>query len=214
MLHGGKLRPEYIQTWANYFVRFVQEFEKAGIPVWGLTVQNEPMAVHEIHPSGRKANYLRALLLLACVPVVWISQDDPKKMSIDRQQAIESAVVEVHAKMQQAAQQRDVEALYEHVLEMDKGVIIEDGHIRWTRQEASSSTRQGLQGLKDLSYTYTQKYVTVVSPTEALWVGEGTSSATLEDGRQISVPFAETIVFVQRGVHWKVLHAHRSVPNR
>ncbi|PKL88878.1 MAG: glycosyl hydrolase [Ignavibacteriae bacterium HGW-Ignavibacteriae-2] len=45
MLQGGKLLPEYNKTWANYFVRFVQEFEKAGIPVWGLTVQNEPMAV-------------------------------------------------------------------------------------------------------------------------------------------------------------------------
>jgi glucosylceramidase len=45
MLHGGKLRPEYSRSWANYFVRFVQEFEKAGVPVWGLTVQNEPMAV-------------------------------------------------------------------------------------------------------------------------------------------------------------------------
>jgi ketosteroid isomerase-like protein len=97
---------------------------------------------------------------------------------------------------------------------MDKGVIIEDGHIRWTRQEASSSTRQGLQGLKDLSYTYTQKYVTEVSPAVTLWVGEGTSAATLQDGRQISAPFAETIVFVQRDGQWKVLHAHRSVPNR
>lgn len=45
MLHGGKLRPEFAQTWADYFVRFVQEYEKAGIPLWGLTVQNEPMAV-------------------------------------------------------------------------------------------------------------------------------------------------------------------------
>jgi len=45
MLHGGKLRPEYSRTWANYLVRFVQEFEKTGVPVWGLTVQNEPMAV-------------------------------------------------------------------------------------------------------------------------------------------------------------------------
>lgn len=45
MLQGGKLRPKYNQTWANYFVRFVQEFEKAEVPIWGLTVQNEPMAV-------------------------------------------------------------------------------------------------------------------------------------------------------------------------
>jgi glucosylceramidase len=44
MLQGGKLKPEYAQAWANYYVRFIQEYEKEGIPVWGLTVQNEPMA--------------------------------------------------------------------------------------------------------------------------------------------------------------------------
>lgn len=45
MLHGGKLLPRYNQMWAEYVVRFIREYEKAGIPMWGLTVQNEPMAV-------------------------------------------------------------------------------------------------------------------------------------------------------------------------
>jgi glucosylceramidase len=45
MLQGGKLLPEYNQTWADYFVKFVKEYKKNGLPVWGLTVQNEPMAV-------------------------------------------------------------------------------------------------------------------------------------------------------------------------
>lgn len=45
MLQGGKLKPEFSQTWANYFVKFVNEYEKVGLPMWGLTVQNEPMAV-------------------------------------------------------------------------------------------------------------------------------------------------------------------------
>jgi len=44
MLHGGKLLPQYADTWANYFVKFIRAYEAAGIPVWGLTVQNEPMA--------------------------------------------------------------------------------------------------------------------------------------------------------------------------
>ncbi len=44
-LHGGKLLDEYKQSWANHYVRFIQEYEKEGIPIWGLTVQNEPMAV-------------------------------------------------------------------------------------------------------------------------------------------------------------------------
>jgi len=43
-LHGGKLKPEYFQTWANYYVKYINALEKAGVPVWGLTVQNEPMA--------------------------------------------------------------------------------------------------------------------------------------------------------------------------
>ena len=44
MLQGGKLLPEYRQTWANYYIKFIQAYEKAGMPIWGLTVQNEPMA--------------------------------------------------------------------------------------------------------------------------------------------------------------------------
>ena len=44
MLHGGKLKPEYRDAWARYYVRFVEEYEKEGVPIWGLTVQNEPMA--------------------------------------------------------------------------------------------------------------------------------------------------------------------------
>ena len=45
MLRGGKLLPEYYQAWANYYVKFIREYEKTGIPIWGLTIQNEPMAV-------------------------------------------------------------------------------------------------------------------------------------------------------------------------
>lgn len=44
MLQGGKLKPEYYQIWANYFVKFIKSYEKEGIPVWGITIQNEPMA--------------------------------------------------------------------------------------------------------------------------------------------------------------------------
>ena len=45
MLHGGKLDPRYSQTWADYYVKFIQAYEQEGIPIWGLSVQNEPMAV-------------------------------------------------------------------------------------------------------------------------------------------------------------------------
>jgi glucosylceramidase len=41
---GGKLLPKYDQSWANFFVKFIKTYEAMGIPVWGLTLQNEPMA--------------------------------------------------------------------------------------------------------------------------------------------------------------------------
>lgn len=47
MLHGGKLKADYQQAWANYYVKFIRAYEKEGIPIWGLTVQNEPMATQK-----------------------------------------------------------------------------------------------------------------------------------------------------------------------
>jgi glucosylceramidase len=44
MLFGGKLLPEFFQSWANYYVKYINALEQAGVPVWGLSVQNEPMA--------------------------------------------------------------------------------------------------------------------------------------------------------------------------
>jgi len=44
MLHGGKLLPEFRQAWADYFIKYIQAYEKEGIPIWGLTLQNEPLA--------------------------------------------------------------------------------------------------------------------------------------------------------------------------
>jgi len=44
MLHGGKLKPEYYDSWAQYFGKFIHAYEREGIPIWGLTVQNEPLA--------------------------------------------------------------------------------------------------------------------------------------------------------------------------
>ena len=44
MLHGGKLKPEFAQSWANYYTKFIKAYEREGIPVWGISVKNEPMA--------------------------------------------------------------------------------------------------------------------------------------------------------------------------
>jgi glucosylceramidase len=44
VLQGGKLKPGYYQSWANFYTKFIKAYEGEGIPVWGISIQNEPMA--------------------------------------------------------------------------------------------------------------------------------------------------------------------------
>ncbi len=66
MLHGGKLNPEYYQPWADYYVKFINAYEKAGIPVWGMTIQNEPMATQTwescIYTANDERDFLKNYL--------------------------------------------------------------------------------------------------------------------------------------------------------
>ncbi|CAE7946404.1 Gba [Symbiodinium sp. KB8] len=41
---GGKLLPQYRGSWSQHFVRFAREMASRGVPLWGISVQNEPEA--------------------------------------------------------------------------------------------------------------------------------------------------------------------------
>lgn len=40
---GGKLLPEYYDTWALYFSKYLTAYEEEGIDIWGITIENEPL---------------------------------------------------------------------------------------------------------------------------------------------------------------------------
>lgn len=40
---GGKLLPEYYDTWALFFSKYLSEYKKEGIDIWAITVENEPL---------------------------------------------------------------------------------------------------------------------------------------------------------------------------
>jgi glucosylceramidase len=44
MNFGGKLKSEYRDTWADYYCKFIENCEKENVPIWGLSIQNEPEA--------------------------------------------------------------------------------------------------------------------------------------------------------------------------
>jgi glucosylceramidase len=66
MLQGGKLKPEFYQPWANYYAKFIKAYEKEGMPIWGLTLQNEPMAVQRwescIYTAEEERDFLKNYL--------------------------------------------------------------------------------------------------------------------------------------------------------
>jgi len=66
MLKGGKLKPEYYSSWAMYYTKFIKAYEKEGIPVWGLSVQNEPMATQTwescIYTAEEERDFLKNYL--------------------------------------------------------------------------------------------------------------------------------------------------------
>ncbi len=63
MLQGGKLLPEFYNSWALYYAKFIEAYEKEGIPVWGITIQNEPMAVQRwescIYTAEEERDFLK-----------------------------------------------------------------------------------------------------------------------------------------------------------
>lgn len=82
MLHGGSLLPQYRQAWANYYVKFIKAYEKLGLPFWGLTIQNEPMAVQTwesmIYTAQQERDFLKDYL----GPTLWRAGMKNKKIII------------------------------------------------------------------------------------------------------------------------------------
>lgn len=48
---GGKLCKKYYKHYANYFVKYIQSYQKMGIPVYAVTPQNEPLFVPKNYPG-------------------------------------------------------------------------------------------------------------------------------------------------------------------
>jgi len=82
MLKGGRLENQYYQTWADYYIKFIQEYEKRGINVWGLTIQNEPMATQTwescIYTAEEEGEFLKNNL----GPTLWKNGYKDKKVMI------------------------------------------------------------------------------------------------------------------------------------
>lgn len=126
--------------------------------------------------------------------------------------AIEQAVLACHDQTLAAAEALDLDRLLSFVAETDRGSLIKNGTLFLTRDDTIATTRQGFRGIKSIKYETRERHVTVLSSTSALLTTTGRTGATTEDGQTLSVPYAQTIVFVLKDGAWRVLHLHSSSP--
>ncbi|MDO4284552.1 MAG: glycoside hydrolase family 30 protein [Eubacteriales bacterium] len=67
MTNGGKLREEFRSVYAKYLVRFIDEYKKNGIDLWGLSIQNEPVEIQEwpscCYSAKEEADFIKNYLI-------------------------------------------------------------------------------------------------------------------------------------------------------
>lgn len=90
MNNGGKLKEEYFELWAEYFVKFIEAYKKHGIDITMVTVQNEPKAVQTwdscVYTAEEERDFVKNYLgkKLSDIGVKLVFWDHNKERTIDR----------------------------------------------------------------------------------------------------------------------------------
>jgi len=63
MNEGGQLKPDCRVAWAQCYVKFIQAYAAEGVPIWGVSVQNEPQATQRwdscIYSAEEERDFVR-----------------------------------------------------------------------------------------------------------------------------------------------------------
>lgn len=66
MNNGGKLKAEYFELWAQYYVKFIQAYKDCGVDIQAITIQNEPKATQTwdscVYTAEEERDYLKNYL--------------------------------------------------------------------------------------------------------------------------------------------------------
>ena len=130
-----------------------------------------------------------------------------QQLTKSKRAAIENAVFDVHKQLVAAAENRDADAMFEYILDSDE-TVIQIGDSVQTRREALESIRNSFQSFQEIRYEFTQKQLTILSPTKVEMTARGRSINTTPDGRVLTFPFTQISRFVLTDNGWKVQYAH------
>ena len=94
MNHGGKLKEEYYDLWAEHYVKFIQAYKDEGINITLATVQNEPKAVQPwdscVYNAEEERDFVKNYLgkKLQDIGVKLFFWDHNKERVVDRAQVM------------------------------------------------------------------------------------------------------------------------------
>jgi len=128
--------------------------------------------------------------------------------------AIEKTLQTINDEIVRAAESLEVEKMFSFIRDDAEGVMIRNGRLILTKDEAYRTYRQGVQNLRRLEYRFDRTVIHILSRDLALFLCEGVATGTTGEGNTFRVPFAQTTVYGLRDGAWKVLHVHASVPSR
>jgi glucosylceramidase len=162
MTNGGKLKKENYGVWAKYMARYVTEFEKEGVKIFMLTVQNEPAASQSWESciySGQEegdfaVNYLKPALSNAGRPDVKVYiWDHNKGMCLER--AEQSYGV--------SGGLENIDGLAFHWYGGDHFEDINDVHTRWPNKPMISSEicRGDIFGSESIYFLFLMVFILV-----------------------------------------------------
>lgn len=126
--------------------------------------------------------------------------------------AIENAVLDAHDAMIVATEALDFPRLEALLLNTNRGALITDGRVTLSRDDAVATIRRECESLRGLHYGFARRLVTLLSPTSAMIVAEGTITAHTAEGVTFTRPVAQTIIFMRADAGWRVIHMHSSSP--
>lgn len=155
---------------------------------------------------------LTGLTALLCILLLAGFQPSAELTEADSK-AIEQAVLDAHAEMIAAAESKDADAMFDLIVNHDKDVIIQDGALIPTWQEAKDTIETGFGTVESVQYRFDRRRVNVLSPDIAVMTSAGATTVVTLSGQSFTTPFANTAVFILRDGRWKIVHGHHSVPN-
>jgi hypothetical protein len=145
-------------------------------------------------------------LILICLSLVLVNGCS-QQLTESKIETINNDILSVHGQITAHAENGDVDAMFEYILDSEE-TYIQTGDFIQTRQESLEGVRKAFQQFSKIQYAFAERQVTVLTPKTAEMFIKGQATITGHDGSQGTSVFTQKILFVLTDTGWKIQNAH------